>query len=221
MKKSEINNVYREGNQIFTRNLEGCKGLKVYNEKVVRQKGVEFRSWNPYRSKLAAAILNGLNLDFKPDYHVLYLGAATGTTVSHVSDIAREGCVFAVENSAFSMKKFLQVMEHRTNVVPILHDAFHPDRYSNIVSLVDLVYQDISQRNQAEIFIGNVNRFLKKHGNGVLMVKARSVDVSLKPEKVYDMVEEKLVDNGLKVLQRVDLGSYEKGHACFYVAFSK
>ena len=221
MKKSGIDSVYRKGNQIFTRNLEGCKGLRVYNEKFVKQKGVEFRSWNPYRSKLAAAILNGLNLDFESDFCVLYLGAATGTTVSHVSDIAREGCVFAVENSAVSMKKFLQVMECRTNVIPILHDAFHPDRYSNIVSLVDLVYQDISQRNQAEIFIGNVNRFLKKDGNGVLMVKARSVDVSLKPDKVYDMVGKQLVDNSLRVLQRVDLGSYEKDHACFYVAFSK
>jgi len=221
MKKSEINSVYRKGNQIFTRNLEECKDLKVYNEKVVKQKGVEFRSWNPYRSKLAAAILNGLNLDFKSDYHVLYLGSATGTTVSHVSDITRDGCVFAVENSPVSMKKFLQVMERRINVIPILHDAFHPDRYSNIVSLVDLVYQDISQRNQAEIFIGNVNRFLKRDGRGVLMVKARSVDVSLKPDQVYDRVEEKLVDNGLRVLQRIDLGSYEKDHACFYVAFSK
>lgn len=219
MKQTDIQGIFKDKKQIFTINL--TKNIRVYNEKIVKQNGLEFRSWNPYRSKLATAILNGLNLDIKSNFSVLYLGAATGTTVSHVSDIVKEGLVYAVENSPVSMKKFLQVLGKRDNIIPILEDAFHYERYNSVVSLVDLVYQDISQRNQAEIFIGNVSRFLKKDGKGVLMVKARSVDVSLKPDKVYDMVGKQLVNNGLRILQRVDLVPYERDHACFYVAFSK
>ena len=44
--------------------------------------------WNPFRSKLAAAILGGVDkIHMKPGSKVLYLGAASGTTVSHVSDL--------------------------------------------------------------------------------------------------------------------------------------
>ena len=46
----------------------------------------------PFRSKLAAAILGGVeNIWMKPGSKVLYLGAASGTTVSHVSDIGFGG----------------------------------------------------------------------------------------------------------------------------------
>jgi rRNA 2'-O-methyltransferase fibrillarin len=49
---------------------------------------LEYRVWNPFRSKIAAAIVGGVdNLYIKPGSKVLYLGAASGTTVSHVSDI--------------------------------------------------------------------------------------------------------------------------------------
>ncbi len=49
---------------------------------------IEYRVWNPFRSKLAAAILGGVDqIYMPPGSKVLYLGAASGTTVSHVSDI--------------------------------------------------------------------------------------------------------------------------------------
>jgi rRNA 2'-O-methyltransferase fibrillarin len=49
---------------------------------------IEYRVWNPFRSKLGAAILGGVDqIHIKPGAKVLYLGAASGTTVSHVSDI--------------------------------------------------------------------------------------------------------------------------------------
>ena len=62
---------------------------------------IEYRIWNPFRSKLAASILSGVdNIHIKPGLKVLYLGAASGTSVSHVSDIVGpEGTVFAVEFS--------------------------------------------------------------------------------------------------------------------------
>jgi len=213
MQNTKIIGVYRDKKQIFTENKKESKGLKVYNEKIIKQKNKEYRSWNPYRSKLAAAILNGLEFELKQDSNILYLGAATGTTVSHISDILIDGLVYAIENSPIAMKKMLNICIKRPNIVPILEDANHPDRYSTIVNTVDLVYQDISQRNQADIFINNINRFLKQAGIGILMVKARSIDVSLNPKKAFEIVENKLKQKNLKIKQIVNLSPYEKDHA--------
>ena len=208
--------IFKDKKRIFTENL--CKGEKVYNEKLVKYKSKEYRSWNPYRSKLAAAILNGLKIEIKTDSKILYLGAATGTTVSHISDIVEGGLIFAVENSPVTVKHLINLSEKRKNIIPILEDANHPDRYSSIVSTVDIVYQDISQRNQAEIFIVNVARYLKKDRIGILMVKARSIDVSLKPREAYEIVCSKLENSGLKIKNRIDLAPYEKDHEAIIVS---
>lgn len=219
MQPTEIEGVYKQKDKIFTENLECCKGFKVYNEKLVSYDNREFRSWNPYRSKLAAAILKGLkNIEIKSDSKVLYLGAATGTTVSHISDIVKNGLIFSVEISPVAIKSLVQLSEKRRNIIPILEDASHPDRYSSIVPTVDLIYQDVSQRNQAEIFISNVNRYLKKNGTAILMVKARSIDVSLNPKKAYDLVCSKLENNGLRIRDKIDLTPYEKDHAAIVIS---
>jgi len=219
MKSIDIPGIFKDKNKIFTENPKSCKGKKVYNERLVRYKGKEYRAWNPYRSKLAAAILNGLLFKIKPSSNVLYLGAATGTTVSHISDILKEGTVFSVENSPIAVKKFLNVCEKRKNIIPILEDANHPDRYSMFVPIVDIVYQDISQRNQAEIFIENINRYLKEDGIGIIMVKARSIDVSLKPEKAFDLVCLKLEKSGFKILKKLVLNPFEKDHAVIMISY--
>lgn len=218
MKPIKIKGVFKEKNRIFTENPEFCKGLKVYNEKLVKYKGKEFRSWNPYRSKLAAAILNRLTIEIKPNSKILYLGAATGTTVSHISDITKDGVIYSVENSPVAVKKLIQLSEKRKNIIPILGDANHSDRYSSIVPTVNLIYQDISQRNQAEIFISNVTRYLEKKGTGILMVKARSIDVSLKPKEAYDLVCSDLKSSGLKIKEKIDLTPYEKDHSAISVS---
>lgn len=217
MKDIKMQGIYRDKNKIYTENFS--KGKKVYNEKLVKFKGKEFRAWNPYRSKLAASILNGLDFSIKSDSKILYLGAATGTTVSHISDIAKNGLIYSVESSPIAVKSLIQVSEKRKNIIPILEDAFHPDRYSSIVSNVDLVYQDISQRNQADIFITNIDRFLIKNGIGIIMVKARSIDVSLKPKEAYELVCSVLIKNNLKIKQQIDLSPYEKDHAAIIVNF--
>jgi len=218
MKPTEIQGIFKDKNRIFTENLKSSKGKKVYNEQLIKIKGNEFRSWNPYRSKLAAAILNGLTFKIKQDFNVLYLGAATGTTVSHISDILREGLVYSIESSPIAVKKLLEVCEKRENIIPILEDANHPDRYSMLVQIVDIVYQDISQRNQAEIFIENVKRYLKNDGFGIIMVKARSIDVSLKPQKAFDLVCSKLEESSFKILKKIDLKPYEKDHAAIMIS---
>ncbi len=217
MKSTDLPGVFKVKNKIFTENPESCKAIKVYNERLVKYKGKVFRSWNPYRSKLAAAILNGLTIKINPNSDVLYLGAATGTTVSHISDILKEGTIFSVESSPIAVKKLLEVSAKRRNIIPILEDANHPDRYSMIVPIVDIVYQDISQRNQAEIFIENTKRYLKKNGFGIIMVKARNIDVSLEPKKAFDLVCSKLENSGYKILNRLNLNPYEKDHASIMV----
>jgi len=218
MKTTDILYVFKKKDRLFTENLECCKGIKVYNENLVKYNGREFRSWNPYRSKLAAAILKGLKIEIKSNSKILYLGAATGTTVSHISDIVKEGIIYSVENSPVAVKKLIKLSEKRKNIIPILEDANHPDRYSSLVSCVDLIYQDISQRNQAGIFISNVNKFLKKNGKGILMVKARSIDVSLDPKDAYNLVSLELKENGLKIENKIDLAPYEKDHAVIIIS---
>ncbi|MEF8879203.1 MAG: fibrillarin-like rRNA/tRNA 2'-O-methyltransferase [Candidatus Thermoplasmatota archaeon] len=218
MKPTNLPSVYKQQDKLYTSVTKKSKKIKVYNEKIIQKNGKYFRSWNPYRSKLSAALLKNLDLELKPEYRVLYLGAATGTTVSHISDIVKNGLVYAVENSPLAAKKLLKVCENRSNIIPILKDANHPHMYKSVVpSTVDLVYQDIAQRNQAEIFISNVKTYLKNNGFGVLMVKARSIDVSMKPKKAYNIVCSKLKENDLKVNAKLDLKPFEKDHACILI----
>ena len=217
MKPIKNEGFLKEKNKLFTENL--CKGLRVYNEKLVRHKGIEYRSWTPFRSKLAAAILNGLKIEIKPDAKILYLGAATGTTVSHISDIINEGMIYSVESSPVAAKGLINLSKIRNNIIPILADANHPDRYSSIVPNVDMIYQDISQRNQAEIFILNIEKYLKKGRTGILMVKARSIDISLKPDEAYDLVCSKLEKNNLKIKHKINLSPYEKDHAAIVISY--
>jgi fibrillarin-like pre-rRNA processing protein len=218
MKETNISGIYRDKNKILTVNPEECKGYKVYNEKIYKYKGRELRSWNPYRSKLAAAIINRFKLNIKPNSNILYLGAATGTTVSHFSDICNQGIIYAVESSPIAVKKLLKLCEKRSNIIPIYDNANHPEHYSSIVPKVDLVYQDISQRNQAQIFYLNIRKYLKKGGNGIIMVKARSIDISLKPKMAYELVSSELEKSGLSIQEKVDLSPFVKDHMAIVIS---
>ncbi len=114
----------------------------------VRQ--VEYRVWNPFRSKLAAAIVGGIgNIWMGPGSKVLYLGAASGTTVSHVSDlVGPEGVVYAVEFSHRSGRDLINMAKSRTNIIPIIEDARHPLKYRMLVGMVDCVFADVAQPDQ-------------------------------------------------------------------------
>lgn len=121
---------------------------------------VEYRVWNPFRSKLAAGILGGVdNIYMGPGSKVLYLGAASGTSVSHVADIVGpEGTVFAVEFSHRSGRDLINMATHRTNVIPIVEDARHPLKYRMLVGMVDCIFADVAQPDQARI-VGLNGRF--------------------------------------------------------------
>lgn len=218
MVKDDVKLVIKKKNKLFTRNPVPCKGISIYGEQLTQLNGFEYRSWNPYRSKLAAALLNkNVSLSLPENSKVLYLGAATGTTVSHLSDLLPQGLIYAVEHSPVSMKKLLSVGENRLNIIPIYEDANHPDRYFSLVPQVDMVYQDISQRNQADIFIRNIKSYLCPDGIGILMVKARSIDVSLEPKKAYQIVEHELLKHNLEKITSFSLSPFEKDHAVFMV----
>jgi len=217
MQPTEHPGIFKKSDKLFTQNPEACKGIRVYNEQLITEDNKEYRSWNPFRSKLAAALLKGLTINITADTQILYLGAATGTTVSHLSDIITNGTIYAVETSPIAMKSLLKVSEKRPNIIPILVDANHPERYQSIVPLVDFIYQDISQRNQANIFTRNITTYLKSKGFGLIMVKARSIDVALKPKQAYELVSTHLQQEELKIKKTLELTPFEKDHAVILI----
>ncbi|PIY60072.1 fibrillin, partial [Candidatus Woesearchaeota archaeon CG_4_10_14_0_8_um_filter_47_5] len=195
MKKTSFSGVYfqdkKRGKALYTRSL--VPGVQVYGEQLVMDKGIEYREWLPYKSKLAAAILKGVSCTgmAKGDC-VLYLGCSTGTTVSHVSDIVGEkGWVVGVDSAPRVMRDFVFFAEERRNVIPLLADANHPEKYPQGLPVFDCVYQDIAQRNQTEIFVKNLGR-VKKGGYGLLCVKSRSIDVTAEPRRIYEGVRHEL-----------------------------
>ncbi|MBU0635562.1 fibrillarin-like rRNA/tRNA 2'-O-methyltransferase, partial [Candidatus Micrarchaeota archaeon] len=187
-------------------------------EKLETIDGTEYRQWNPYKSKLAAAIQKGLKESpFQSGTNVLYLGSAEGTTVSHLSDIVGEkGSIIGIDLSARVMPKFLKLCEYRSNIVPILADANKPEFYSNDLKAISfqVLYQDVSQPNQAEIFLKN-SRFLEANGKGLLVIKAASIDSSAPASRIVNRQTKELKPS-FNIIQTVSLEPFEKGHAIIY-----
>jgi fibrillarin-like pre-rRNA processing protein len=201
--------------RLGTKNL--APGRSVYGEKLVRADGVEYRVWDAFRSKFAAAILKGLNtIPIQPGHTVLYLGAASGTTVSHVSDIIGDkGHVYCVEFASRSMRDLVDnVCSYRFNMSPILEDARLPIKYAMLITKrVDDVYCDIAQPEQARILSDNADLFLKKRGWIMLAVKSQSIDVTKDPSEIYQREIKVLRKRGFHIEQVVHLEPYEKAHA--------
>ncbi|MFH1544711.1 MAG: fibrillarin-like rRNA/tRNA 2'-O-methyltransferase [archaeon] len=209
--------IYSFKNKILTKNM--IKGEKVYGEELTELDGIEYRSWNPFRSKLAAAIKNGLKeVPVKEGTNILYLGVAEGTTASHLSDIIGEkGMLVGIDVSARAMHKFIQLCDKRKNLLPILADSDKPEGYEDELNGIEfnLLYQDISQKNQAEIFIKNAEKFLKKGRKGLLVVKARSISQEKKAEKIFEEETNKL-EKEFNVIQVISLKPFDKEHVMVY-----
>ncbi|KAL8519301.1 hypothetical protein ACS0TY_010298 [Phlomoides rotata] len=204
---------------LCTKNL--VPGEAVYNEKRVSVQNedgtkVEYRVWNPFRSKLAAAILGGVdNVWIKPGARVLYLGAASGTTVSHVSDIVGpEGVVYAVEFSHRSGRDLVNMAKKRTNIIPIIEDARHPAKYRMLVGMVDVIFSDVAQPDQARILALNGSYFLKAGGHFVISIKANCIDSTVPAEAVFAQEVKKLQAEQFKPAEQVTLEPFERDHAC-------
>ena len=201
--------------RLATKNL--TPGRTFYGEKLIRYRDVEYRLWDPFRSKLAAAILRKLkNVPIKPGHKVIYLGAASGTTASHVSDMIEEkGRVYCVEFAPRAIRELVNnVCAFRLNMSPILEDARFPERYAMFISgKVDDVYCDIAQPEQAKILADNADLFLKKSGWIVLAIKAQSIDVTKEPSEIYKREVKVLENRGFLIEEVVHLEPYDKAHA--------
>jgi fibrillarin-like pre-rRNA processing protein len=207
--------VFTDGERLYTRN--SAPGTAVYGERLVNSVDVQYREWVPTRSKLAAYIRSGGRyFPFQEDSKVLYLGAASGTTASHVADIVTKGTVYCVEISPRSFRDLVPVCESRPNMVPFLADATRPQEYSFAVSGVDIVYQDIAQKSQAQIFIKNFGAFSAR--SGLLVIKSRSEDVTQDPLRTYEESRKQLTAAGLRVHEVVRLDPMEKDHAMIAVS---
>ncbi|NQU79366.1 fibrillarin-like rRNA/tRNA 2'-O-methyltransferase [Candidatus Woesearchaeota archaeon] len=189
---------------------------RVYGEDLHRDGKIEYREWSPTRSKIGAALAKNISqLGIYPGSKVLYLGASTGTTASHVSDVVgKDGFVFALDFAPRTTRELVYLCDRRNNMSPILGDARHPKQYAHYITTVDTVFQDIAQRDQAEIFIRNCDAFLKKGGFGILTVKARSVDVSKKPKQVFKNVRDYIEDK-ITIVDYRELDPFEKDHCIF------
>ena len=199
--------------KLFTENLS--PGKQVYKEKLLVKKGIEYRNWEPFRSKLAACIMNGLEeFPFFEKSSILYLGVSTGTTISHISDIVGpKGMIFGVEHSSRVARDFLdRVAVHRKNIVPIIQDARRPEKYFSVFTKVDVVYVDIAQPDQTKIAIDNCKMYLKKSGFLFLVIKTRSIDVKKDPKRIIEREIQKL-QNDFEIIQRIDLSPFDKDHA--------
>lgn len=214
MKATRFFGVHMDNGRLYTMNL--VPGVRVYGEKLVSWGGEEYREWMHSRSKLAAYLkLGGSFFPFKEDTQVLYLGAASGTTASHLSDILVSGTLYCVEISPRSFRDLVMVSDARGNMVPLLADATQPSSFDFAVGNVDVVYQDVAQRGQASILIRNMEHF--GASTGMLALKSRSEDVSRRPAEIFNEARSELLGVGLKMVDMVPLDPYEKDHAMMVV----
>ncbi len=201
-----INNVY------FLISENGSRKLATWNAVPGEKAGNEkYRIWDPYHSKLAALIIKGARIPLNEDSKILYLGAANGTTASYVSDIVSKGTVFAVEFSPRAMQDLIRMSAGRMNLIPIFADARNPASYKNMVIEVDLIYQDIAQREQASIAVRNAGLFLKKNSFLVLNIKSRSIDSGRNAREVTGKEIEVLGDS-FEIIETINLEPFHHDH---------
>ncbi|KAH6840983.1 Fibrillarin-domain-containing protein [Chaetomium sp. MPI-CAGE-AT-0009] len=225
--------VARGGKEDLLATTNLVPGESVYGEKRISvenaNKGddavatkTEYRIWNPFRSKLAAGILGGLETIYmKPGSKVLYLGAASGTSVSHVADIVGPtGAVYAVEFSHRSGRDLINMATRRTNVIPIVEDARKPMAYRMLLPMVDVIFADVAQPDQARIVGINAKLFLRQGGGLLISIKASCIDSTAPPEQVFASEVQKLREDKFFPKEQLTLEPYERDHAmvsCVYL----
>ncbi len=191
--------------RLYTRDLGGAP---FYGERIMKKKGVKFRQWNTHRSKLASFIHLGGKVPLKRSSRVLYLGAGSGTTVSHVSDIADQGAIFAIEFAPVPFKKLASVAAARNNIVPLMEDAFRPSSYQRFVPDVDILYQDVSQKDQAGIFSRNAGVYGPKFS--LVMLKVRSMDIAMTKEEALESFSRDI--SPYEIADVKDISRFHKDH---------
>ncbi len=217
VKPTKLYGVYKVNGKLAT--LSSIPGFKIHDEKIVKVGKKEYRIWDPTRSKLAAAIKKGMKTwPFKEGTKVLYLGAASGVTVSYISDIVGgRGRIYAVEFSPVSMRDLVLKCEVRENIWPILEDARFPEKYP-INEKVDVLFEDVAQPDQDRILTINAQKHLRKGGIAMIAIKSQSIDVRKKPKEVYEEVKKRLSKH-FEILESLKLDPYEKHHLFLVLKF--
>jgi len=189
-------------------------GVRVYGEELIKVGKAEYRIWDFYRSKPAAALKKRLKeFPLKKGMSILYLGIASGTTASHFSDIiSKEGIIYGVDIAERVLRELVPQAEKRGNIIPILADARRPENYeNNIFDKANMIYEDVASPDQIQILIRNAKKFLEPGGWAMIAIKSQSIDVTKKPLEVYKACLEELKIH-FKILDRVELDPYEKAH---------
>ncbi len=203
--------------RLYSKNL--IPGHKVYSERLIDYKGIEYREWDPYRSKLAALILENPMSNFLSNtLNCLYLGASSGTTISHLSDIVKDGIIYGIEFAERSIRQLIQNTSNRKNIIPILGDVRYPASYAkSIFNEIDLIYQDVAQPNQAEIAVLNSDYYLKKDGLIILAIKSQSIDSVSKSQEIYKREKEILENADYEILESINIHKYAANHIVLIV----
>lgn len=204
-------------NRIYT---ETKDNYNHYGEKVIKQRDLYLREWSPNNSKIAAAMKKGFNLKLKDNSNVLYVGCSSGTTLSHIADLVTKGDIVANDVSMESMVGLLSLLKIKKNIIPILSDfRILPENTGLNKEKFDFVFQDVSQKDQADVFIELVKKFLNKGGQAAISLKTRSIDSSKSPKQVLVKESEKIRKAGLKILKTIDLEPFEKEHYFLEISF--
>ena len=174
--------------------------------------GNKWISWNAYHSKLSAYVLGkGENWPFKKDSKILYLGAAEGNTVGFLSKVCKNGEIIAIDISATAVAELVNLAEKESNIIPFLGDAHFPEKYQVYARNHDILYQDIAQSDQVEIFIRNFKFFSPMCG--YLMIKSHSIRTG---KNIFEEVENTLKKEFAR-LEIIDIKKWAKGHKAYYI----
>jgi fibrillarin-like pre-rRNA processing protein len=206
-------NVAEEKGKLYTKS-----SYTDFREELISRDGETWRLWETKRSKLAAAVQKRISqIGVKEGDSVLYLGAAHGYTPTFMADIVGEkGVVFCLDFAPNVVRDLLRKCKGRQNMIPMLANAKRPETYSFRMTGVDVIFQDIAQKDQVGIFVKNCDLFLKEGGFGLLSLKARSVDMTRHPKDVFkDSYKE--LEKHFKVVDYRELDPYEKDHAFFVI----
>ena len=217
--------VKKQGRTLWTRNA--VKGKSVRGERRKREGRIEWRRWDPTRSKVAASLIrtsgDPSELLPKPGSTCLYLGASTGGTVSHIHDIVcgadnhHGGHVVAVEISPRMTRDLVSLSHGRRGLIAVLGDARRPEEVAPFMrSKADWIHQDLSIADQAETFVRMATTFLVPGGMALLSLKAASERSSDGDDDSRFTKAEGILDSSaLSLLERIDLSGLEDQHVVF------
>ena len=219
--------VRREGRTLWSRN--STRGKSVGGERRKRDGKIEWRRWDPFRSKVAAALLmtsqKASELLPSPGDTCLYLGASSGTTVSHIHDMVcgsnnhHNGQIIAVEISPRMMRDLSSLAEDRSGLIPILNDARETQSYAPAMrEKAHWIHQDLSIADQAENFISIATSTLKNGGIGLLSLKAASErQFEGDDQSRFSRAEKLIEESELELIEKIDISQYQEQHMVFFV----